>query len=257
MTWNPFMRGVRRRDVSSSATRPPERVFTDQAIGERHCSIIDHVIGEESDAPSRPRRLTRAEQRVATRLAIVEATIACLVEDGYVGLTTRRVAERAGVAQSTVMHHFETRDALLLEAVTHLALQLAERAVATVDLAALRAPEHREAVIDEAWREFTSPPALAAAQLWNAAWTEPELVPTLRRLEERLGSILITTAQALIPDQAGHPHLPPLVDAYVALIRGLVMAIPIWGRENVDARWRAIKPLIIESAAQLLSPGEG
>ena len=38
----------------------------------------------------------RSQQRDATRLAIVDATIDCLVEDGYAALTTRRVAERAG-----------------------------------------------------------------------------------------------------------------------------------------------------------------
>ena len=30
------------------------------------------------------------------------------------------------------------------------------------------------------------------------------------------------------------------------------MAIPIWGREEVDARWQAMKPILIEAAAQLL-----
>src|SRR3954468_20307875 len=114
--------------------------------------------------------MPRAEQRVATQAAILDAAAACLAEDGYSALTTRRVAERAGVAQSTVMHHFPTREALLVEAVTHVALRLAERALERIDLAALRAPEQREAVLDEAWSEFSSPQALAAAQLWAAVW---------------------------------------------------------------------------------------
>ena len=72
-----------------------------------------------------PARITRAQQRAATRQAIIDATIDCLVEDGYATLTTRRVADRVGIAQSTVMHHFETREALLVEAVSDLALRLA------------------------------------------------------------------------------------------------------------------------------------
>ena len=106
------------------------------------------------------------------------------------------------------MHHFETREALLVEAVTHLALRLADRTLDRIDLAALRTPEQREAVLDEAWREFTSPQALAAAQLWVAAWTEPELAPTLRELEERLGAIIVATTTALFPEQAGDPRVP-------------------------------------------------
>lgn len=207
---------------------------------------------DESPQQRSPRRITRAAQRAATRIAIVEATAACLAEDGYGALTTRSVAERADVAQSTVMHHFETRDALLIEAVTHMALRLADRALETIDLAALRTPELREAVVDEAWREFTSPQALAAAQLWIAAWTEPDLAATLRELEERIGAIIATTAEALFPDLDGDPRVAALLDAAVSLIRGLVMALPVWGRQAVDARWEAIKPILLDAAARLL-----
>ncbi len=196
--------------------------------------------------------MTRAEQRAATRIAIVEATAACLVEDGYAALTTRAVAERADIAQSTVMHHFETREALLVEAVTHLALRLADRALDTLDLAGLRDVKHREAVLDEAWREFTSPQALAGAQLWAAAWAEPELADTLRELEERIGAIIVTTSRALFPEVEGDPRIGALIDAAVALIRGLVMGWPIWGPEVINARWEAVKPMILQAAAELL-----
>jgi AcrR family transcriptional regulator len=214
--------------------------------------LIDHVIDEKSIGSGGGRRRTRAEQRAATRLAIVQATADCLVQDGYATLTTRRIAERAGIAQSTVMHHFETREALLVEAVTHVALRLAERSLEHIDLAALRTPEHREAVLDEAWREFSSPQALAAAQLWAAVWNEPELAPTLRRLEQRISAILVTTAGALFPELVDDSRLPALLDATVAAIRGLVMAIPVWGHAAVTARWEAIKPIVLEAAAQIL-----
>lgn len=187
-----------------------------------------------------------------TRLAIVEATAECLVEDGYGGLTTRRVAERAGVAQSTLMHHFATREALLMEAVTRLALQLSEEALDSIDLEALQDPSHRDAVFDQAWRTFTSPQALAAAQLWVAAWSEPELAGHLRELEKRINAILGSTAATLFPQYTGDPRFPALLDAAVSMIRGLVMAIPISGREVVDRRWESIKPLLAQAAAQLL-----
>jgi AcrR family transcriptional regulator len=232
---------VATRPSAAKIQNPCFRRSSDQRTAPYH---LDHVIGET--------RTTRAQQRAATRTAIVEATAACLVDEGYGALTTRRVAERADIAQSTVMHHFETREALLVEAVTHIALRLADSVLDRVDLAGLRAPEHREAVIDEAWREFTSPQALAAAQLWFAVWGEPELAPTLRELEERIGAIIATTAQALFPDVGDDERLTALLDAAVSLIRGLVMALPIWGREIVDARWQAIKPILLEAAAQLL-----
>jgi AcrR family transcriptional regulator len=213
--------------------------------------MIDEILSDSS------RRPTRAEQRAATRQSIIDATIDCLVEDGYSALTTRRVAERAGIAQSTVMHHFETREALLVEAVIQVALRLADDALDRIDFASLRTPEHREAVLDEAWVEFTSPQALAAAQLWAAVWSEPELTPVLRELEERLTGIIVNIARTLFPELGDDPRLIALLDAAVSLIRGLVLAIPVWGQEAVTVRWQAIKPMILDSAAQMLGESPG
>jgi AcrR family transcriptional regulator len=203
-----------------------------------------------------PRRPTRAQQRAATRQSIIDATIDCLVEEGYAALTTRRVAERVGIAQSTVMHHFETREALLVESVIQVALRLADQALDRIDFAGLRTPEHREAVLDEAWLEFTSPQALAAAQLWAEVWSEPELTPVLRELEERLTGIIVNIGRTLFPELADDPRLTALLDAAVSLIRGLVLAIPVWGQEAVTVRWQAIKPMILDTAAQMLGESE-
>jgi len=193
------------------------------------------------------RRMTRAEQRVATRGAILDAAAACLAEDGYPALTTRRVAERAGVAQSTLMHHFPTRETMLVEAVSRLALRLADDALEDVDL---RSPD---AVLDRVWEVFTSPQALAAAQLWYAAPAEPELAAALRDLEERLTGLVMATANAMLPRLVDEPDFPAFVDAGMAVIRGLVMAIPVWGRETVEAQWKGIRPVLSRTAAELLA----
>ncbi len=140
----------------------------------------------------------------------------------------------------------------LIEAVEHVALRLLDDALDHIDLAALRSPSHREQVLDQAWREFTSAEALAAAQLWAAVWTEPDLGATLRDVERRLESIIAAAAAALFPDQAQDPRFPALIDLAVSLIRGLVDAIPVHGREIVDARWEAIKPIVIEATGRLL-----
>lgn len=199
-----------------------------------------------------PRRPTRAEQRVATRTAILDATGQVLVDDGYAELTTRRVAELAGVAQSTLMHHFPSREALLVETVSHLALRLADEVIDELDLVALREPDQRGSVLDEAWAQFTSPAAIAAAQLWAAAWAEPELAAALHQLEQRLGGLIFGTAATLFPDVSDDPRFMPAIDALVSLIRGLVMAIPVSGAKEIDARWSAIKPLIADSVGRLL-----
>jgi hypothetical protein len=87
-----------------------------------------------------------------------------------------------------------------------------------------------------------------------AAWSEPELIGPLRELEERIGSIIDTTASTLFPglEDPRDERLAALLDASVSIIRGLIMVLPIWGHEAVDARWEAIKPLLLDATAQLL-----
>jgi AcrR family transcriptional regulator len=225
-------------------------------------SFIDHMIDESVFTAGAPRvsrglatgapRVTRAQQRESTRRALIDATVACLTEEGYAALSTRRVADRAGVAQSTLMHHFETRDALLVEAVSDLALRLAGQALAEINLAALQLPAQRTAVLDQAWRKFTSPEGLAAAQLWIAAWSEPELASSLHDLERRIDAIVAATASTLFPEEAADPRFPALIAMTVSVIQGLVTQIPVSGPRTVNARWRAIKPILAEAAGRLL-----
>lgn len=156
------------------------------------------------------------------------------------------------------MHHFPTRETLLVEAVSHLALRLADTALEDVDLTASRRPEQREELLDHVWRVFTSPEALAAAQLWFAAWTEPELATALHDLEERLTAVMLAAATAVLGDLVEHPDFPAVLDTGLSLIRGLVMAIPVSGRKAVDQRWETIRPIISQTATELLeAPASG
>jgi AcrR family transcriptional regulator len=75
-----------------------------------------------SASPATPaHRRSQAQRSSATREALLDATIACLVEDGYASTTTSRVAERAGVSRGAHLHHFQTRPALVAAAIEHLA----------------------------------------------------------------------------------------------------------------------------------------
>jgi AcrR family transcriptional regulator len=67
-------------------------------------------------------------QTAATRLALMDATDAVMREEGYAAITSRRVAERAGVNQQTVYYYFQTMDDLLLAAFRRRSDQMVERA---------------------------------------------------------------------------------------------------------------------------------
>ena len=55
-----------------------------------------------------------SEESITTREAILNATEAIMVEEGYTAVTSRRVAERAGFKSQLVHYHFGTMDDLLV-----------------------------------------------------------------------------------------------------------------------------------------------
>ncbi|MFA9431955.1 TetR/AcrR family transcriptional regulator [Egicoccus sp. AB-alg2] len=68
----------------------------------------------------------RARSR-RTRGELVAATVACLVERGYGQLSTRAVAERAGLPVSQIHYHFGGKEGLLLAVLDQQNAQLLDR----------------------------------------------------------------------------------------------------------------------------------
>jgi len=64
-------------------------------------------------APGRPRSAAADE-------AIIAATLALLVEDGYRALTMERVRERSGVGKATIYRRYASKEELVRAAIVHL-----------------------------------------------------------------------------------------------------------------------------------------
>jgi AcrR family transcriptional regulator len=64
-------------------------------------------------------RQTQAERSASTRALLLEATIDSLVEVGWTATTTSEVVRRAGVSRGAQVHHFPTKDDLVLAAMEH------------------------------------------------------------------------------------------------------------------------------------------
>ena len=103
---------------------------------------------------------TRSERSADSRLLILDAAVACLVEDGYAGASTLAVQARAGVSRGRLLHHFPSRAQLLVAAAEHLSTtRLAELRGRAAALMADE-PTGRERVdraIDLMWATFQEP----------------------------------------------------------------------------------------------------
>src|SRR3954462_6279522 len=153
-------------------------------------------------ATASERRRTQPERRQATRNALLEATIQCLVEQGYAGTTTRAVSERAGVSPGALQHHFTSKDELVAEAVGYLAgeltAQLIERGIPSVT----SRRELTEQLVDYLWQTLNGPLMAAVTELAVAGRTDPLLRERLAAVQRQaLGGVPVA-ARLLFPEQA-------------------------------------------------------
>src|ERR1041384_8156245 len=78
-----------------------------------------------------PGRVPQEQRTRAMRARLLEATVDCLVERGFAGTSTTLVSERAGVSRGAQLHHFPTKNDLVVAAVEHVtAVRGAELAAA-------------------------------------------------------------------------------------------------------------------------------
>jgi AcrR family transcriptional regulator len=185
-------------------------------------------------------------------VALLEATIASLVEDGYANTTTSRVAERAGVSRGAHLHHFQTRQALVAAAIEHLAQRRSEELLQAA--AALpHGPERIAAGLDLVWASYASPLYQAALDLWTCARTDAELRGHLIEVERELDRQTLELARRLFPELAARPDFERLIEMSVATIRGLALLDTLHpGDERNRKQWafcRAQLVQLLEAAA--------
>lgn len=191
-------------------------------------------------------RRTQAERSAATREALLDATITCLVQDGYAHTTTARVAERAGVSRGAHLHHFQTRSALIAAAVTRLAERRIEELLAAADTLP-EGPERVGESLDLLWASYASPLFQGALDLWTSARTDPELREHLVEVERTLDVEFAALAPRLFPDLAGRPDFEHLIELASATVRGLVLLDTLHPGEGRNARqWADARGRLIE-----------
>jgi AcrR family transcriptional regulator len=168
----------------------------------------------------------RTPQEERTRLMrhrLLEATVELLVERGWSGTTTTSVSQRAGVSRGAQLHHFPTKNDLVLAAVAHLS-DLRGRELADAARRLPRGARRTPAVLEMLAAHFTSPVFTAALELWVAARTDDQLLAALAPLEQRIGrDIHRSTVELLGVDEAVQ-GVRELVQATLDLVRGLGLA---------------------------------
>jgi len=168
-------------------------------------------------------RVPQEERTRVMRQRLLEATVDLLVERGWSGTSTTLVSKRAGVSRGAQLHHFPTKNDLVLAAVEHLSeVRGRELAEAGTNLPTGR--RRTRAVLEMLAEHFTSPVFTAALELWVAARTDANLLAGLAPLEQRIGRETHRRTVELLGVDEKQPGVRELVQATLDLVRGLGLA---------------------------------
>jgi len=168
-------------------------------------------------------RVPQEERTRAMRQRLLEATVDLLVERGWSGTTTTLVSKRAGVSRGAQLHHFPTKNDLVLAAVEHLS-EVRGRELAEAPKNLPTGSGRTRAVLEMLAEHFTSPVFTAALELWVAARTDPQLLASLAPLEQRIGREIHRSTLELLEVDESRPGARELVQATLDLVRGLGLA---------------------------------
>jgi AcrR family transcriptional regulator len=194
---------------------------------------------------TQPRR-TQEERRAATRAALLDAAIRCLIEHGYEGTTTGRVCERAGLSRGAHLHHFGTRPALVAAALEELAVRRLEEIRGEVESLPAGA-ERVELALDAIWGWFTGPLFQASIDLAAAARTDDELRAQLAPVEARLSQKTLLCCREMLAAGAHDRSCDPLIQMTLGTVRGLAL-LPILhpGNRSAAKQWAFARARLAE-----------
>jgi AcrR family transcriptional regulator len=198
-----------------------------------------------SAAPPVKLRRTQEQRRAATRQALLDAALACLIEDGFAGLTTRRVAGRADVSAATLRFYFPTRAAFVAAAVEQLAVELLRQHRERVAQQPAPTANRIESWLDELWEICKGPAFNVMVELSCAARNDEDARDNFAVAERALTKHITLAATGLFPDQIADPRFRTLIDLATASMRGLAMFLPVADREHLEQRWHAVRTELV------------
>lgn len=134
----------------------------------------------------KPPRRRNVDRSAATRKLILDATVRCLFERGFGAVTNHTVADLAGVSRGAMMHHFPTRQALLVATVGHCYARLREQRLALMAKLEPGLPRFR-ALIDLAWSNAQTPEDIACNEIRMGSRSDPAIAAAITPIMIQVG----------------------------------------------------------------------
>ena len=199
------------------------------------------------------KRRTQAERSAETRSLLLDTTIECLADVGYARTTSAEIATRAGLSRGAQLHHFGSKQQLVIAAMDQLYFVYEAQFRAALD----NLPEGEDpasGAIQAVWDIMKGPMGHAYLELVATARVEPDLREPLQALVARMDSGVDTIFREYFDAAPGTEAMFDLVwTAVFSLVEGLVIETivrPVDPKvEMVIAMVKQFAPMAIQSKA--------
>ncbi|MEV0299320.1 TetR/AcrR family transcriptional regulator [Nocardia sp. NPDC050710] len=176
------------------------------------------------------KRATQERSRSSKR-RILDAAVTVLAEEGYAKATTVRIQRQANASRGGLLHHFPSRDALLVAAVHHLAVERFRDLGARTDWPA--DPRERiAAAIDTLWATYAQPYFWASIELWIAGRAHEELRTALVPQEHAMGALVRSCTDGFFgPQLCANSSYPMVREILNTSMRGVALTYALEPRD--------------------------
>jgi AcrR family transcriptional regulator len=194
---------------------------------------ISSTAGSARRAVETARRRTQAERSEETRTRILKAAANLIRKRGYARFRTAEVAKEAGLSRGAQLHHFPTKDSLVvatLEYVFEQAQVLSRRRASAVN----RPRDLIEAVIEDAREFFFSEHFMVAIDIVLSTSTDQSVRRQILDISRKARRPVETAwTEALAASGVSGPLASDLVALTLSLVRGMALRT-LWDN---DPKW--------------------
>ena len=193
---------------------------------------MDH---RNTSGPTDAERVGQADRTARSKELILDATIKCLLAEGYAATTTTKVQAMAGVTRGRLLHHFPSKSDLLTAAVARLGERRLGRHLEdrTDELSrtlvrkrppAAEVGPRSEWAVTTLWAGLMHSSFFTALELWGAARTDEALAKKVRVHEKTVLERVRDNARELFgPVISASPMYDHMFDVVFSSMRGMAV----------------------------------
>lgn len=156
-----------------------------------------------------------AERVIKTKIELLEAAREVLVVEGYSGLSTRRVAEAAGMQMSQIQYHFGSKEGMVLALFEYMNAGLVERQKQTFDNPDLSVSQKWALACDYLDEDLASGFVRVLQELIAVGWSNPKIGETVRSALGEWHRLLSALSKEAIEK---HGQLGPITNEGIAAL---------------------------------------